>query len=77
MIPILGLIIGILIGIFLPYKIPDQYSVYVAVGILAALDTVFGGAVAVTANFSKESWTAPDGVVLAPGEWRMEELCDE
>ena len=46
MIPILGLIIGILIGIFLPFKIPDQYSVYVAVGILAALDTVFGGAVA-------------------------------
>ena len=46
MIPILGLIIGILIGIFLPYRIPDAYTMYIAVGILAALDSVFGGAVA-------------------------------
>lgn len=44
MIPILGLIAGVLIGIFfVPYNIPYQYSSYVAVGILAALDTVFGG----------------------------------
>lgn len=46
MIPILGLIIGVLIGIFMPYQIPEAYSMYVAVGILAALDSVFGGAVA-------------------------------
>lgn len=46
MIPILGLIIGILLGIFIPYNIPQQYSDYVAVAILAALDSVFGGAVA-------------------------------
>lgn len=46
MIPILGLIVGVLIGIFMPYQIPEDYSMYVAVGILAALDTVFGGAVA-------------------------------
>ena len=43
MIPILGLIVGILIGIFIPYNIPSQYSNYVAVAILAALDSVFGG----------------------------------
>lgn len=43
MIPVLGLIIGILIGIFIPYDIPGQYSTYVAVAILAALDSVFGG----------------------------------
>ncbi len=43
MIPILGLIIGIIIGILIPYNIPDQYSTYVAVAILAALDSVFGG----------------------------------
>jgi len=44
MIPILGLIIGILIGVFLiPINIPQQYSNYVAVAILAALDSVFGG----------------------------------
>lgn len=46
MIPILGLIIGVLVGIFLPYQIPEVYAMYVAVGILAALDAVFGGAVA-------------------------------
>jgi len=43
MIPILGLIIGIFIGIFVPYNIPSQYSNYVAVAILAAVDSVFGG----------------------------------
>ena len=43
MIPILGLIIGILIGVFIPFNIPSQYSNYVAVAILAALDSVFGG----------------------------------
>lgn len=43
MIPILGLIVGILLGIFIPYNIPQQYSTYVAVAILAAIDSVFGG----------------------------------
>ena len=52
MIPIIGLIIGILIGIFVPYNIPQQYSNYVAVAILAALDSVFGGVAAtVQGNF--------------------------
>lgn len=44
MIPLLGLIIGILAGVFyIPVNIPQQYSNYVAVAILAALDSVFGG----------------------------------
>lgn len=43
MLPIFGLIVGILLGIFIPYNIPYQYSNYVAVAILAALDSVFGG----------------------------------
>ncbi len=44
MMPILGLIIGIIIGVvFIPINIPQQYSNYVAVAILAALDSVFGG----------------------------------
>jgi small basic protein len=46
MLPILGLIAGILIGTFIPYNIPNQYSSYVAVAILAALDSVFGGVAA-------------------------------
>lgn len=43
MIPILGLIAGLLIGMLIPFSIPYQYSNYVAVAILAALDSVFGG----------------------------------
>lgn len=51
MLPILGMIIGILIGVFLvPINIPQQYSTYMAVAILAALDSVFGG---VTASLQK------------------------
>ena len=37
MIPILGVIVGLLIGVFIPYSLPAGYSIYVAVGILAAL----------------------------------------
>jgi len=43
MIPILGLIAGIIIGVMMPVNIPSEYSNYVAVAILAALDSVFGG----------------------------------
>lgn len=43
MIPVLGLIVGILAGLFIPFNIPYQYSNYVAVAILAAMDSVFGG----------------------------------
>ena len=46
MLPVLGLIVGILAGIFIPFNISQQYSTYVAVAILAALDSVFGGAAA-------------------------------
>lgn len=42
-IPLLGLLIGIIIGIFMPYNIPFAYSKYMAVAILACLDSVFGG----------------------------------
>jgi small basic protein len=43
MVPLLGLIAGLLIGIFLPFHIPSEYSNYAAVAILAALDSVLGG----------------------------------
>ena len=43
MIPLLWLIIGIILGIFIPFDIPPKYSSYVAIAILAALDSVFGG----------------------------------
>ncbi|HQE67004.1 MAG TPA: small basic family protein, partial [Bacillota bacterium] len=43
MIPIIGLLLGIVIGILSPITIPIQYSSYMSVAILAALDSVFGG----------------------------------
>ncbi|MDD4503680.1 MAG: small basic family protein [Clostridiaceae bacterium] len=43
MIPIIGLLLGIAIGLVLPITIPIQYSSYMSVAILAALDSVFGG----------------------------------
>jgi len=36
--------------------------------------TVFGGEVAVTANFSGADYILPDGSVVKPGEWKTEEL---
>ncbi|HOS69705.1 MAG TPA: small basic family protein [Bacillota bacterium] len=42
-IPIIGLLLGIVIGILSPITIPIQYSSYMSVAILAALDSVFGG----------------------------------
>jgi small basic protein len=50
MIPILGLIAGVILGIFIPFDIPFQYHSYVAVAILAALDSVFGGVAATLQN---------------------------
>lgn len=47
MFPLIGLIIGLIIGLLLNFDIPAAYSSYVAVGILAALDSVIG---ALTAN---------------------------
>ncbi|MEH7441044.1 small basic family protein [Heyndrickxia sp. MSNUG] len=41
--PIMGLIIGVIIGLLTDIKIPDEYSNYLSIAILAALDTLFGG----------------------------------
>ncbi|MBZ4644980.1 MAG: hypothetical protein PWR27_638 [Petroclostridium sp.] len=50
MILIIGLVIGLVIGFLTPIHIPSQYSSYVAIAILAALDSVFGG---ITASSQK------------------------
>jgi small basic protein len=42
-IPIIGALIGILLGVFIPYDIPINYVKYTAIAILAALDAIFGG----------------------------------
>lgn len=40
---LIGLLIGIAVGMLFPGNIPETYSTYVAVGLLAALDSVLGG----------------------------------
>jgi small basic protein len=45
--PLIGLMIGLILGNFIPFSISPAYSNYVGVGILGALDSIFGG---VTAN---------------------------
>lgn len=49
--PILGLLLGILLGGFIPINIPPAFSNYIGVGILGALDSIFG---AITATLQKK-----------------------
>ncbi len=51
LIPILGLLVGCLVALFMPWSINPAYSVYVAISILAALDSVLGG---ISANLNKK-----------------------
>src|SRR4051794_29670907 len=41
-IPLLFLLVGLLIGLQLNFTVPQEYARYTAVGLLAALDSVFG-----------------------------------
>ncbi|PLR97371.1 small basic family protein [Bacillus sp. T33-2] len=41
--PVMGLVIGVIIGLLTDIRIPDEYSNYLSIAILAALDTLFGG----------------------------------
>lgn len=41
--PLLGLVLGLAVGYVSPLSVPIEYSKYLSVGILAALDSVLGG----------------------------------
>ena len=41
--PSIGLLVGVIIAMLTPLRLPIDYSQYIAIGILAALDCVFGG----------------------------------
>ncbi len=41
--PFMGLVIGVIIGLLTDIRIPEEYSNYLSIAILAALDTMFGG----------------------------------
>lgn len=51
MIAIIGLLFGIILGVVFDVNIPERFSPYMSVAILACLDSVFG---AVRANLSKK-----------------------
>lgn len=40
---VIGILIGVAVGVFLPWVVTPSSTVYVAAAILAALDSVFGG----------------------------------
>lgn len=40
---LIGLLVGLVAGVLFPWAIPSQYSLYVAAGLLAALDYALGG----------------------------------
>ncbi|OCA85530.1 small basic protein [Bacillus sp. FJAT-27225] len=41
--PLLALVIGVILGLMTDIRIPDEYSNYLSIAVLAALDTLFGG----------------------------------
>ncbi len=41
--PLTGLLIGLMIGTIFPISIPAEYAKFMSVALLAALDSVFGG----------------------------------
>lgn len=43
MVPLLGILVGMLLGLVFPFSFPAAYARYIAVAILAGLDSVFGG----------------------------------
>ena len=43
MLPVLGVLVGIVIGLFSPVSLPVEYSKFLSVALLASLDSVFGG----------------------------------
>ncbi|MFV9509980.1 small basic family protein [Tepidibacillus sp. LV47] len=48
--PILALLIGLFLGFNADIRVPEAYSNYLSIAVLAALDTVFGG---IRANLQK------------------------
>jgi small basic protein len=59
-IPFVGLCIGAIIGLLFPTHIPVEYSQYVAVAILASLDSVLGGINAKLKALIKKKFLYPD-----------------
>ena len=52
--PIIGLVIGIILGLLTEIRIPEEYSNYLSIAVLAAFDTLFGGIRAYMQNIYDE-----------------------
>jgi small basic protein len=52
--PVIGLIIGIILGLLTEIRIPEEYSNYLSIAVLAAFDTLFGGIRAYLQNIYDE-----------------------
>ncbi|MCM3568814.1 small basic family protein [Neobacillus mesonae] len=52
--PVAGLIIGIILGLLTEIRIPEEYSNYLSIAVLAAFDTLFGGIRAYLQNIYDE-----------------------
>jgi small basic protein len=52
--PFMGLVIGIILGLLSEIRIPDEYSNYLSIAVLAAFDTLFGGIRAYLQNIYDE-----------------------
>ena len=68
--PVLGLLIGILIGVGWQISLPIAYSSYMAVGILAAIDSVFGGVRAALDN-NYDNVCLPQRLFLPTSSWPL------
>lgn len=53
--PFIGLIVGIVLGWLTNWRIPEEYSSYLSIAVLAALDTLIGGIRAHLQNVYDES----------------------
>jgi len=52
--PFMGLVIGIVLGLLTEIRIPEEYSNYLSIAVLAAFDTLFGGIRAYLQNIYDE-----------------------
>ncbi|MEH7333385.1 small basic family protein [Neobacillus drentensis] len=52
--PVMGLVIGIILGLLTEIRIPEEYSNYLSIAVLAAFDTLFGGIRAYLQNIYDE-----------------------
>ncbi|WP_251549070.1 small basic family protein [Neobacillus muris] len=52
--PVIGLMVGIVLGLLTEIRIPEEYSNYLSIAVLAAFDTLFGGIRAYLQNIYDE-----------------------